>query len=369
MIKFLDIKAINEQYKSELEIAYKRVFDSGWFILGNEVRQFETSFAEYCGTKHCIGVGNGLEALILIFRALKELNNWEDYDEVIVPANTYIASVLSISQNKLTPVFVEPDELTYNLNPARIKEKISSKTRAILLVHLYGQVSHANEIAVLAEERGLELVEDSAQSHGAIDVVSNKKAGNIGIASGFSFYPGKNLGALGDAGAVTTENDELADYIMSLRNYGSHIKYHNDIQGVNSRLDELQAAFLNVKLKYLDHENNRRRQIAKQYLNGIKNPDILLPNVADWDAHVFHLFVVRHSDRDALAKYLTENKIQTVIHYPIPPHLQKAYSEYNNLNLPITEKIHKEVLSLPISPVLIDEDVAKIIAAINGFNL
>ena len=368
MIKFLDLKAINAQYQDELDEAYQRVIESGWYILGNEVQQFESRFAQYCGTKHSIGVGNGLEALILIFRALKELYQWKDFDEVIVPANTYIASVLSITQNELTPVFVEPDASTYNLDPEKVKEKITNKTRAILAVHLYGQVSDLDAIASIANENNLLLVEDSAQSHGAIEPKSKNKAGNVGVASGFSFYPGKNLGALGDAGAITTNSDELADTIKSLRNYGSHKKYHNDIKGVNSRLDELQAAFLNVKLNYLDAENKARREVAKKYLEGIKHPEIILPQVKDWDAHVFHLFVVRCNKREQLANYLLANSIQTVIHYPIPPHQQKAYQEFNHLSLPLTEKIHKEVLSLPISPVLKDEEIDKIITVINKFS-
>jgi len=366
MIPFLDLKKLNAQYRNELIEACKRVIDSGWYILGKEVEEFEKEFAEYCGVKYAIGVANGLDALTLILRAYKELGILSDGDEVIAPANTYIATILAISNNNLVPVLVEPDINTYLINPEKIEEKITSKTKAIMPVHLYGQTCEMDKINKIAKKYNLKVIEDSAQSHGAY--FGNKKSGNLGDASGFSFYPGKNLGAIGDAGAVTTNDEQLANTIKAIRNYGSHKKYENLYKGTNSRLDEIQAAILRVKLKYLDEEIYKRRKIAKYYLENIKNDKIILPKVRDENNHVWHLFVIRTKRRDELQKYLFDKDIQTLIHYPIPPHKQMAYKEWNNRSYPITEKIHNEVLSLPISGVQTLDETEKVIAAINEFN-
>jgi dTDP-4-amino-4,6-dideoxygalactose transaminase len=365
MIPFLDLKKINEPYETAFQEKLKAVLDNGWYILGNEVKEFESSFAKYCGTQHCIGTGNGFDALVLIFKGYIQLGKLQKGDEVIVPANTYIASILSILQTDLVPVLVEPKLETYNINPDLIQEKITSKTKAILAVHLYGQLAEMDKINEIAVTNDLLIIEDAAQAHGAIknqkSEIKNQKS------SAYSFYPGKNLGTLGDAGAVTTNDSELAKVIQSLRNYGSETKYYNDHIGINSRLDELQAAFLNVKLPNLDTENEKRRTIAKRYLSEIKNVKIMLPF---WDLsnnHVFHLFVIRTQNRDDLQNYLHENGIQTVIHYPIPPHNQKALSLWNHLSFPITQKIHDEVLSLPISPVLTIDEVSYIVEILNKY--
>ncbi|OFE44483.1 DegT/DnrJ/EryC1/StrS family aminotransferase [Acinetobacter towneri] len=371
MIPFLDLKNINQQYREELVTACTRVIDSGWYIDGKELESFEKNFAEYCGTQFAIGVSNGLDALILTLRAWKELGKLKDGDEVIVPSNTYIASILAITANNLTPVLVEPNISTYNIDPIKIKEAITAKTKVILPVHLYGQLAEIPEIMQIAKQHNLLVLEDSAQSHGA--QIQGKKAGNWGDASGFSFYPGKNLGALGDAGAVTTNDAELATMLKALRNYGSHEKYKNLVPGVNSRLDEIQAAMLDVKLKYLDEEIQHRRYIASLYLNGIKNPLIQLPlngiNAESYEQHVWHLFVIRTNQREALQQYLLNHGVQTLIHYPIPPHKQQAYKEWNNLNYPISEQIHDEVLSLPICPTQKLEDTLKVIELCNAFTL
>lgn len=366
MIPFLDLKGINAQYRAELIEACTKVIDSGWYIQGNECKEFDAEFTQYCGTKYAIGVANGLDALILILRAYKELGIMKDGDEVIVPSNTYIASILAISQNNLVPVLVEPDINTYLLDPSKIEEKITSKTKAILPVHLYGQTCEMDKINEIAKKYNLKVIEDSAQSHGAF--YKNKRSGNLGDASGFSFYPGKNLGALGDGGAVTTNDEELANTIKALGNYGSHKKYENLYKGVNSRLDEIQAAMLRVKLKYLDNEIEKRREIANYYLENIKNDNLILPIVRAEDNHVWHLFVIRTNKRDELQKYLLDNGIQTLIHYPLPPHKQKAYTEWNNESYPISEEIHDEVLSLPISGVQSLEDTKRIVQVINDFN-
>lgn len=375
-IEFLPLKKINDKYSAEISGAISRVLHSGWYLLGNEVKQFEANFANYCGVKHCIGVANGLDALILILRAYKEIGLMADGDEVIVPANTYIASILAISQNNLTPVLVEPILGTYNIDSRKIEEKITPRTKAILIVHLYGQNAMDAEIQRLTNKHGLKLIEDSAQAHGAEynDGITVRRAGNIGHASGFSFYPGKNLGALGDAGAVTTNDDELAQVVRSIANYGSAKKYVNDYQGINSRLDEIQAAILDAKLTRLDEDTQRRREIAEYYLDNIKHSDISLPfldsdtvSVFNNKSHVWHLFVVRTAKREALQKYLSENGIQTLIHYPIPPHKQGAYKEWNMLSFPITELIHEQVLSLPISPVMTDEEMRFVVRIINKF--
>lgn len=369
MISFLDLKNINQQYREELITACTQVIDSGWYIGGKELESFESNFAEYCGTQFAIGVANGLDALILTLRAWKELGKLKDGDEVIVPSNTYIASILAITANNLTPVLVEPNISTYNIDPIKIKEAITAKTKVILPVHLYGQLATMPEIMQIAKQHNLLVLEDSAQSHGA--QIQGKKAGNWGDASGFSFYPGKNLGALGDAGAVTTNDAELATMLKALRNYGSHEKYKNLVPGVNSRLDEIQAAMLNVKLKYLDQETQHRRYIASLYLNGINNPLIQLPlsevNLENNEQHVWHLFVIRTNQRDALQKYLLDHGVQTLIHYPIPPHKQQAYKEWNDLSYPISEKIHEQVLSLPIGPTLSLEDAQKVVDLCNQF--
>jgi dTDP-4-amino-4,6-dideoxygalactose transaminase len=357
----------------------KSVLEGGWYILGNEVTAFETNFAHYCGAKQCIGVGNGFDALVLIFKGYIQLGKLQKGDEVIVPANTYIASILAILEVDLVPVLVEPKLETYNLNPDLISEKITSKTKAILVVHLYGQLAEMEKITAIATKNNLIIVEDAAQAHGAISpltpdcgIKERKKAppSGAGGACAYSFYPGKNLGALGDGGAVVTNDEELAKVVQSLRNYGSEAKYQNEYIGVNSRLDEIQAAFLNVKLPHLDAENSIRRAIAQRYLNEIKNDKIILPTLSlrgTLQSHVFHLFVIRTENRNYLQQYLLENGIQTVIHYPIAPHQQKAFTSWNKLSFPITEKIHKEVLSLPISPVLTMDEVSFIVSILNRY--
>ncbi|WP_337921308.1 DegT/DnrJ/EryC1/StrS family aminotransferase [Vibrio cholerae] len=365
MIPFLDLKSINQQYQNELKQACSRVIDSGWYIQGQELQQFEAEFAAYCGTKHAIGVANGLDALILVLRAWKELGKLQEGDEVIVPANTYIASILAITENLLTPVLVEPDINTYNLSQEGIKAAITPKTKAILPVHLYGLISPMPEIMQIAQEHNLLVLEDCAQAHGA--EINGQRAGNWGHAAGFSFYPGKNLGALGDAGAITTNDDQLADTLTALRNYGSHKKYENLYQGVNSRLDEIQAAMMRVKLPYLERETARRQSIAQSYRTRINNPFVTLPCVENEGAHVWHLFVVRSDVREQLQQWLFEQGIQTLIHYPIPPHKQKAYPELQNYRLPLTEQIHQQVLSLPMDPTMNDEAVTRVIDAVNGF--
>lgn len=371
MIPFLDLKNINAQYRDELISACTRVIDSGWYINGSELESFEKNFAEYCGTEFAIGVANGLDALILTLRAWKELGKLKDGDEVIVPSNTYIASILAITANNLTPILVEPDINSFNIDPKAIEQAITSKTKVILPVHLYGQLADMPAIMKIAKANNLLVLEDSAQSHGA--VIDGKKSGNWGDASGFSFYPGKNLGALGDAGLVTTNDAKLANMIMALRNYGSHEKYKNLVPGINSRLDEMQAAMLNVKLPYMDKEVEHRRKIAQLYLEGIRNPYIHLPlhgvNAEEYDQHVWHLFVIRSEKRNELQKYLADNDVQTLIHYPIPPHQQQAYKEWNHLNYPISEQLHSEVLSLPMSPILSLEDVQEVIDICNHFKV
>lgn len=367
MIPFLDLKAINQQYQAELKEACARVIDSGWYIMGKELDAFEQEFAAYCGSSKAIGVANGLDALILTLRAWKELGKLKDGDEVIVPANTYIASILAISENKLIPVLVEPDPETFNLTAKNIAKNITPKTKVILPVHLYGQISPMKEIMQLAKEHKLLVFEDCAQAHGAM--IEGKKAGTWGDAGAFSFYPGKNLGALGDAGAITTNDDELAQTIKALRNYGSHKKYENLYQGVNSRLDEIQAAMLRIKLRHLEAETMRRQQIAQAYRTNITNSLITLPQVAQESAHVWHLFVVRCEHREALQQYLASKDIQTLIHYPTPPHKQQAYKEYSTQSLPLTELIHQQVLSIPLDPTMSNEAIVQVINASNSFKV
>jgi dTDP-4-amino-4,6-dideoxygalactose transaminase len=365
MLPFLDIKLINQNLQRGYEKAFDRVMNSGWFIQGNECSEFEKEFAGYCGVKHCIGVGNGLDALILTLRAWKELGLLRDGDEIIVPANTYIASILAITENRLVPVLAEPDEKTFNIDVLSIEKQVSKKTRVILPVHLYGQLADMKSIMEVAEKYNLLVLEDAAQAHGATS--GNKKAGAFGNAAGFSFYPGKNLGALGDGGAVVTDDDELAYVIRALGNYGSRKKYVNDYKGVNSRLDELQASFLRVKLSKLDEAVKVRRLISMFYRKNIKNIKIYLPQVADENSHVWHLFVVRTENRDKLHSYMLDKKVQCQIHYPIPPHLQIAFREMAELKLPLTEKFHKEVLSLPISEVMTLADAEKVVDVINKY--
>lgn len=359
MIKFLDLHKVNLPYQAAFQQKMQAVLDKGWFVLGDEVQAFEQQFARYTQSKYCIGVGNGLDAMVLIFKAYVELGLLQKGDEIIVPANTYIASILAILQADLTPVLVEPDAATFNLNPNEIEAKITAKTKGILVVHLYGQLADMEAIAKIGSQHNLLVIEDAAQAHGLPFSGSHARA--------FSFYPGKNLGALGDAGCITTDDSDLAKVLFALRNYGSEQKYYNEYLGVNSRLDEIQAAFLNVKLPHLDKENAVRKSIAKRYLTEIQNPKIHLPKCTDFEKHVFHLFVIRTANRNELQEYLKQNGIETLIHYPVPPHQQKALSAWQSLSFPITEAIHREVLSLPMSPVLTAAEVSHIIQTLNSY--
>jgi dTDP-4-amino-4,6-dideoxygalactose transaminase len=367
---FLDLQKINAQYANEMKQAAAEVIDSGWYLQGERVRQFETHLGEYLGVNHVVGVGNGLDALRLILRGYIEMGIMKEGDEVIVPANTFIASILAITENRLKPVLTEPDINTYNLDISLIEQNITPNTRAIMVVHLYGRVCWNGELGRLAEKYNLKIIEDNAQAIGAEQ--KGKKSGGLGDAAGNSFYPGKNLGALGDGGAVTTNDEDLANIVSALGNYGSRKKYHHDYHGYNSRLDEIQAAFLSIKLKYLEHENQKRRVIAQYYCNNIKNEDITLPNkefnhpIIQSYNHAWHLFVIRHPKRDKLQEYLEKNKIQTLIHYPTPPHKQKAFSEWNYKTYPVSEKIHDEVLSLPISQVMQQQEIQLVVEALNN---
>lgn len=366
MIKFLDLQKINAQYETEITQAIKEVVHSGWYILGKSVTAFEQNFAHYSGAKHCIGVANGLDALILILNGYMELGRLKKGDEIIVPANTFIATILAISKVGCIPVLVEPNEASFLLAADNIEAHLSPKTKAIMPVHLYGQLADMPAINALAKKHDLLVIEDAAQAHGASD--NGQTAGGCADAAGFSFYPGKNLGALGDGGAITTNDDALAEIVRVLRNYGSEKKYHNKVVGINSRLDELQAAILDVKLKYLTKDTDRRRQIATRYSTEIKNPNIKLPA---WDLdkknHVFHLYVIRSNNRAKLQAYLEQKEIQTIVHYPIPPHKQEAYKALSHLSFPITEQIHEEVLSIPISPVMEKEEVDFVIKTLNAY--
>lgn len=368
MVPFLDLKKINSSFEDDLKQAFSRVLESGWFIRGNEVSNFEQQFADYCGVKHCVGVANGLDALTLVLRAWKELGLVKDGDEVIVPANTYIASILAITENKLTPVLVDPHECSFNLTAASIKSKINSKTKVILAVHLYGQISPMPSIVEIANQYGILVLEDAAQAHGA--TTEGRKAGAWGHAAGFSFYPGKNLGALGDAGAVTTDNEELANLVSDLANYGSSEKYRNNYLGINSRLDELQAAFLQIKLRFLDEHNSRRREIAARYNSRLMNENIIKPVVIkeeEQGSHVWHLYVVRSKSREELQNYLAQHNVGSLIHYPIPPFEQKAF-ENNSFGLfPTSLKLSREVLSLPMSPELSDSDIDNVVGVVNSY--
>jgi dTDP-4-amino-4,6-dideoxygalactose transaminase len=386
LIPFNNLKSINALHAEELKKAVAEVIDSGWYILGEKVRDFEARLAEYTGIRHVIGVSNGLDALTLILRAYLESGRLKEGDEVIVPANTYIASILSVTANRLKPVLVEPDIETYNLDISLIEKHLTRRTKAVMVVHLYGRACWSEELERIAGKHGLLIIEDNAQAIGA--KCNGRRTGSLGDAAGFSFYPGKNLGALGDAGAVGTNDNVLAEIIRALRNYGSREKYINEYAGYNNRLDEIQAAMLSVRLKYLDAENRRRREIAQHYLEQITNTEVVLPvldqgtggpgdqqnlvlrtpfSVVSDLSHVWHLFVIRVKERDALQKYLEETGIQTLIHYPVPPHKQKAYPSFNSLILPVTEQIHREVLSLPISPVMSDSEVRQIVDAINSW--
>jgi len=369
MINFLNLKQINGQYKEELKKAAEEVIDSGWYLMGKQLEKFEKHLAYYYGVKHAVGVGNGLDALRIILRSYIEMGVMQKGDEVIVPANTYIATILSITDNNLKPVLVEPDINTYNLDISKVEQNITSRTKAIMVVHLYGQICWSEDLVDIAKKYNLKIIEDNAQAIGAEQ--NGQKSGGLGDAAGNSFYPGKNLGALGDAGAVTTNDYELANTVRAISNYGSSKKYHNEYQGLNSRMDEIQAAFLNIKVKYLDEENQHRRELAQYYCENITNPDIVLPktnhSIIQSFNHVWHLFVIRHPKRDKLQEYLREEGIQTLIHYPIPPHKQKAYKQWNNKTFSLTEKIHSEILSLPISQVMSIREVDIVIKKVNDF--
>lgn len=367
MIKFLDLKAINHIYRDELMEACARVIDSGWYIGGQELATFERNFADYCGAKHCVGLANGLDALILTLRAWKEIGRLKAGDEVIVPANTYIASVLAVTENDLVPVLVEPNARTYNLSVSNAAKALTAKTKAILPVHLYGQIADMPAIMELAYKHDLIVLEDAAQAHGA--EIGGRRAGSWGNAASFSFYPGKNLGALGDAGAMVTDDEELATLVRSLGNYGSVEKYRCEYQGVNSRLDNIQAAMLDVKLKHLGTEISARRAVAHAYLSGICNDMASLPACEDECRHVWHLFVLRCRYREELQAHLQKAGVQTLIHYPIPPHRQKAYAKFSDLSLPLTEAIHDEVLSLPISSAMTDDEIELVIDQVNSFKI
>lgn len=374
MIKFLDLHKINKRFEPEFQQKFQQFLDSGHYILGQEVKTFETNFASYCGTKYCIGTSNGLDALTLIFKGYIGLEKLQEGDEVLIPANTYIASILSVINSGLVPVFIEPDIDTFNISVQDIEKQLTPNVKAVMVVHLYGQLADMEAINVLAKKHNLLVIEDAAQAHGAMQNSNSQKlnskelkAGNLGHVAAFSFYPSKNLGALGDAGAVTTNDAELAEIIVKLRNYGSTKKYVNEYVGYNNRLDELQALFLNVKLKDLDKDNNIRQQIANRYLSEIKNNKIKLPFYDGSKNHVFHVFVVTVKNREKFVSYLKKHDIETLIHYPIPPHKQKALINFNHLSLPITEEIHKTIVSLPISPVMSNEEITHIVKTINSY--
>ncbi len=379
MIPFLDLHKINARFETQFQEAFKHFLDSGYYILGNSVAQFEKTFAHYCGVKNCIGVANGLEALRLILEGYKVLGKIKEGDEVIVAANTYIATILAIKQAGLKPVLVDAEADTYGFDISKLEQAVTTITKAIMPVHLYGQITNIDIVTAFAKAHNLLVIEDAAQAHGAKFQISNSKpqipndthhflkAGNLGDAAGFSFYPTKNLGALGDGGAVTTNDDALAEVLRKLRNYGASTKYVNELQGFNSRLDELQAAFLLVKLKQLDTDNNRRREIAKTYLTQLFNPKVILPVVPNYEAHVFHLFVVRVKNRNEFMDYMEQHRVGTLIHYPIAPHKQKGLIELNHLIFPVTDILHDTVVSIPMSPVMTDEEVQEVIKVINSY--
>lgn len=365
MIKFLNLQQVTVKYADEIHEAVSRVVNSGWYLQGQENANFEKHYSEYIGTKYTVGVANGLDALIWILRGYIELGVMKPGDEVIVPANTYIATILAITENGLKPVLVEPDINTYEIDDSLIEEAITPKTKAIMIVHLYGNCAYTEKIGKLCAKYNLKLLEDNAQAHGCL--YNGHRTGSLGDAAAHSFYPGKNLGALGDAGAVTTNDKDLAETIRALANYGSSKKYVFKYIGRNSRLDEIQAAVLDIKLKHLDEDNALRKKVAKYYIEKIKHPDIILPKMENWDRHVFHIFPIRCNRRDELQNYLSANGIQTIIHYPIPPHKQECYKEWNDLSFPITEQIHNEELSLPMSPVMTIREIEEIVSRINEF--
>ena len=365
MIPFLSLKDVTALHGAEINEAVTRVVNNGWYLQGKENERFEENYAKYIGTKYCIGCANGLDALIWILRAYIEMGMMQPGDEVIVPANTYIASILAITENGLKPVLIEPSIETYQIDDNKIEEAITERTKAIMIVHLYGQCAYTEKIGELCKKYNLKLIEDNAQAHGC--KFNGKKTGSLGDAAGHSFYPGKNLGALGDGGAVTTDDEELAQVVRALANYGSAQKYVFKYTGRNSRLDEIQAAVLDVKLKYLDEDTEVRKYIAKYYIDKIKHSEIITPKINDWNAHVFHVFPIRCKRHNELQQYLTDNGIGTIIHYPIPPHKQECYKDWNNLSFPITEQIHNEELSLPMSPCLTMEDVEYIVDILNRF--
>lgn len=364
-VPFLSLRDVNARYADELKAAAARVIDSGWYVMGEELSAFEREFAAYCGVAHAVGVGNGLDALSLILRGYKELGALRDGDEVIVPANTFIATILAITANQLVPVLVEPDAATFNLDPERVESAIGPRTRALMPVHLYGQLAEMDALSTIAKQHSLLVIEDAAQAHGAS--AGERRAGALGDAAGFSFFPAKNLGALGDGGAVVTNNPELAARVLALRNYGSEVKYQHLYQGCNSRLDEIQAAMLRVKLTYLDHEVAMRQQVARRYREGIRHTQIVLPQVASESRHAWHLFVVRCRERDALQQHLRTHGVQSQVHYPVPPHRQPAYPSLRGLHLPITEQLHDEVLSLPMGPAMSEEAIDRVIDTCNTF--
>ena len=366
MIPFLDLRAINAPYDAAFQEKFTAFLEKGWYILGDEVRLFEEEYAAYCGTKYCIGTANGLDALRLILEGYKILGKLSEGDEVLVASNTYIATILGIRQAGLVPVLVESNSNTYNFDFDDLQEKVTAKTKVIMPTHLYGQLTDMEAVSAFAKAHTLLVVTDSAQSHGAIND-QGKRSGSLGDASGFSFYPTKNLGALGDGGAITTDDQALADVVRSYRNYGFQKRYVSAYTGINSRLDEVQAAFLRIKLRYLDRTNERRRAIAKRYSEEINNPKITLPTWSGGDDHVFHLFVVRCAKRDDLQAYLKAQGVHTIIHYPIPPHQQEALKEYHDLSFPVTEQIHREVLSIPLHPVMDDATVSQIISLLNSY--
>lgn len=361
MIKFLDLGKVNNRFREQMDARIQDILDSGWYLTGKWNDEFAKHFAEFCGTKHALGVANGLDAINLILRGYGFGNG----DEIIVPANTYIATILAISENNCVPILVEPDINTYNIDPDKIEEKITSKTKAIIVVHLYGQAVQMQKVLEVAKKYNLKVIEDAAQAHGAM--YNGARVGNLGDAAAFSFYPGKNLGALGDAGGITTNDSELFEKVKAIANYGSDYKYHHIYKGVNSRLDEIQAALLDVKLPHLDADNARRREIATYYRKNIANPKIILPKTYDENAHVWHVFAVRTENRDELCKYLNDAGVQTNIHYPTPPHKQGAYSEWNNQHFPITEEIHRTIMSLPMSPVMTEQEVKTVVDLVNKF--
>lgn len=365
MIKFLDLQKITAKYAEEFHAAAARVIDSGWYLQGKENERFEADYARYIGAKHCVGCGNGLDALIWIFRAYLELGVFSPGDEVVVPANTYIATILAITENGLVPVLVEPREDTLQIDDSKIESALTPRTKAVCIVHLYGRCAYTERIGALCRSRGLKLIEDNAQAHGCM--FKGTKTGNLGDAAGHSFYPGKNLGAFGDGGAVTTNDAALAETVRSLANYGSTRKYVFRYRGRNSRLDEIQAAILGVKLSHLDEDLAARKAVAEFYIENLKNPSVRVPAVPERDEHVFHLFPILCSRRDALQRFLADRGVQTLIHYPIPPHRQECYKEWNSLSFPITERLSAEELSLPISPVMTPEEVRAVVETVNAF--